>query len=280
MTNMVDNTTARAIPAGTSPSTADPVTADRVMGNLVKAELLKLRTTRMFLGNAIAALAFVPMTLAITIQTAGQEGAGPALDTAEGLRNVLSAASSGTVILLILGILIMAGEFRHNTATSTFLVCPDRRRVVGAKLIASSMVGAGLAVAASAVTMAVGLPWLAAKDVPVDLLGADVGLVLFGSILATALYALVGVGVGSLLRNQTVALAVALVWVMVVESLVVSFLPEVGRWLPGGAVAALTGVSTIEGGLLPMWAGALLFAAYGLAFAAAGTRLAVQRDIT
>jgi hypothetical protein len=31
--------------------------------------------------------------------------------------------------------------------------------------------------------------------------------------------------------------------------------------------------------MLPMWAGALLFAAYGVAFAAAGTRLVLCRDI-
>jgi hypothetical protein len=32
--------------------------------------------------------------------------------------------------------------------------------------------------------------------------------------------------------------------------------------------------------LLPHWAGGLLFAGYGLALAAAGTRLALRRDIT
>ena len=40
-----------------------------------------------------------------------------------------------------------------------------------------------------------------------------------------------------LIRNQTAAVVVALVWVLVVEGLLVSFAPEVGRWLPGGAAA-------------------------------------------
>ncbi len=233
------------------------------MKNLIRAELLKLRTTRMFVGNALAAIAFVPLTLALAIQTAGHEGGGPALGTTEGLRHVLSAASSGTVVVLILGILIMAGEFRHNTSTSTFLVCPDRKRVVLAKLASSALVGAGMTVVASVLTLAIGLPWLAAKGVSVELLSADVGLVLLGAVVANALYGLVGVGLGSLVRNQTVALSLALLWVMVVEGIVVSFLPEFGRWLPGGAASALTSTSTLEGGLLPMWAGACLFAATG-----------------
>jgi hypothetical protein len=59
-----------------------------------------------------------------------------------------------------------------------------------------------------------------------------------------------------------------------------SFAPDVGRWLPGGAASALSGVATANGGLLPMWGAALLLTVYGLAFAAAGTRLVLQRDIT
>ena len=94
----------------------------------------------------------------------------------------------------MLGILVMAGEFRHNTATSTFLVSPDRSQVVRAKLIAASIVGVLLALAASALTLAIALPWLASKDIDVDVLSGDVGPVLLGGIAATALYALVGVG--------------------------------------------------------------------------------------
>ena len=249
------------------------------MKDLIRAEFLKLRTTRSFYWSAFAALAFVPITLAITILTAGNDGAGPALDTAEGIRQVFSSAASGTVIVLIIGILVMAGEFRHNTATSTFLVSPDRKQVVGAKLVASTLVGAGLAAAASALTLAIALPWLAIKNVDVSVWSGDVGFVLLGAIAATALYAMVGVGLGSLIRNQTAAVVIAMVWVMIVEGLLVQFVPDVGRWLPGGAVAALTGVTTENGGLLSMWAGALLFAGYGLAFATAGTRLVLRRDI-
>ena len=69
----------------------------------------------------------------------------------------------------------MAGEFRHNTATSTFLISPDRKRVVGAKLAAASLVGVGVAAAASVLTLAIALPWLAAKHVDVSLLSGDVG---------------------------------------------------------------------------------------------------------
>ncbi len=250
------------------------------MNHLVRAELLKLRTTRMLSLNAIAALAFVPLSVATSILSAGDPGAGPALTTSEGLRNVMSAGSSGSLVILMLGVLIMAGEFRHNTATSTFLISPDRSRVVRAKLIAASLVGVVLALAASVLTLAIAVPWLARRDIDVDVLSGDVAGVLLGGIVATALFALVGVGVGSMVRNQTAAVAGAAVWVVVVEGLLVSFAPDVGRWLPGGAAAALSGVATANGGLLPIWGAALLLTVYGLAFAAAGTRFVLQRDIS
>lgn len=248
------------------------------MRDLIRAELLKLWTTRMFWGFVVATLAFVPVSIALAVHTAGQAGS-PSLDSSEGLRNVIAAASSGAGLLLVLGILVAAGEFRHNTATSTFLITPDRKQVVAAKLAAASVVGVGIAAVASLLTLAIALPWLQAKDIEVSILSGDVGFVLLGALAATVLYAVVGIGVGALVRNQTVAVTVALGWSLMLETFLVGFAPEIGRWLPGGAAGALTEVATPEGGLLPMWAGAILLAGYGLAFAAAGTRFVLRRDI-
>src|ERR1039458_9774878 len=117
------------------------------MKNLIRAELLKLRTTRMIYGLALAALALVPLSVFGAIVSAGKSGGGPALGTGEGIRGVMSAGSSGALTVLIIGILIMAGEFRHGTVTSTFLVSPNRGRVVAAKIATSALVGAGIAMA-------------------------------------------------------------------------------------------------------------------------------------
>jgi hypothetical protein len=245
---------------------------------LIHAELLKMRTARTFYGYALAALAFVPASVALAISTAGQPGSA-ALNSSEGVRHVMASAWSGGSIVLILGIMLVTGEFRHSTVTSTFLVSPDRRRVVAAKLAAAGGVGLTIAAVAAALTLATAVPWLAAKDVHVSIVSADVGVVLLGVMAATALYALVGVGVGALIRNQTAALTVALVWTFLVEALLVSLVPAVGRWLPGGAASALTFTPAVHGGLLPIWGAALVLIGYGLTFAAAGTQLLVRRDI-
>jgi ABC-2 type transport system permease protein len=247
------------------------------MRDLIRAELLKLRTVRVFWGYVAVALAGVPVGIALAMTTGDQVNA--TLDSSEGVRNVMSAASSGGLLLLLVGIWLIAGEFRHNTATTTFLTTPDRRRVIAAKLAAGGIVGVGIAALSSLLTLAIALPWLAARDVEVSLLSRDVGVPLLAAIVVTALYAVIGIGLGALLRSQTLATIAALIWAFMVESILVGFIPEIGRWLPGGAANALAGTATAEGGLLPLWGAALVLAGYGLAFAAAGTRVVLRRDI-
>ena len=101
------------------------------MNILIRAELAKLLTLRSFWWTVAATLAFVPVSIAIAIN-GGNDA--PAIDTTDGFRNVMAAASSGGFLMLIIGILMTAGEFRHNTITSTLLITPDRKRAIGAKL--------------------------------------------------------------------------------------------------------------------------------------------------
>jgi ABC-2 type transport system permease protein len=247
------------------------------MNTLVRAELMKLRSLRSFWWTVAATLAFVPVSIAISIHGGARS---PAIETTEGFRNVMAAASSGAVLMLIIGILMTAGEFRHNTITSTLLITPDRKRMVGAKLAASGLVGVAVGIVASLLTLAIALPWLAHRNVDLGVHGLDILLVLVAGIATTALGALMGVGLGALMTNQTVAVTATLVWVFVVETLLGSFAPGIGRFFPGAAASAMSGVAPPIGEALPFWIAGLLYAGYALVVAEAGTRLVMHRDIT
>jgi ABC-2 type transport system permease protein len=181
---------------------------------------------------------------------------------------------------LLLGNLGMTGEFRHHTVTQTFLVTPDRGRVVAAKLVAYPLAAIALALTTMAVTAAVAAGWLAAKGITPSLLDARLGRVVGVALLAAGLCGLVGVGVGALVRNQVAALVGTLVWVLVVEGLLMSLLhaPSLGKWLPSAAAKAA--ITSPGGAQLSRLAGTLLLAGYALALALVGTRLVVRRDIT
>lgn len=246
---------------------------------LVRAELLKIRSTRLLIWLALGLTGLVILGVAGTAYAAGQQGT-PTLDTPEGARSMFQAAGSGTVFAMVMGIIGMSGEWRHKTATSTFLAEPRRGRVVAAKVVAFALVGLVYAALAVLVTVVGALIAFAIKDVDVSLSDHGIPKILLGAALGTAIYGVVGVGYGALVRNQVAAIVSALVWSTVADSLLVAFLPELGRWTPGGAAQALTSYEADGVELLPIWGGALLLTAYGVAFAAAGVRLTVSRDIT
>jgi ABC-2 type transport system permease protein len=246
------------------------------MIRLVRAEFTKLATTRLIYGLATAMAAFAVLTVAANVLD--RQGA-PPLSADHFPMLVAGPVTLLSGAALLLGILGMSGEFRHQTVTQTFLVTPDRGRVVAAKLVAYPLAGIALALIILAFTAAVAAGWLAAKGITPSLLDARLGRVLLGAVLAAGLCALVGVGVGALVRNQVAALVGVAVWVLLVEGLLMSLLhaPSLGKWLPSAAAAALTNPG---GGQLSRLAGALLLAAYALALALIGTRLVVRRDIT
>jgi hypothetical protein len=140
------------------------------MTRLVRAEFTKLATTRLIYGLAAAMAAFAVLTVAANILD--RQGAPPlSADNfpmlVAGPVTLLSGAA------LLLGILGMATEFRHQTVTQTFLVTPDRGRVVAAKLIAYPLAGIALALTTLALTAAVSTAWLAAKGITPSLADPD-----------------------------------------------------------------------------------------------------------
>jgi ABC-2 type transport system permease protein len=251
------------------------------MTALVRSELRKLTTTRLWLWMLVLGLA---MTGATTSAAIGFADPGPlSLQTAAGQRTVFAQATATLVVSGILGIIAVTGEFTHQTATPTFLATPSRGRVVGAKLCTNAVVGLGYAAACTAVVLAVALPWLAAKDVEIVLSGTDLARTLGGVALEVALYAVLGVGLGCLMRNQIAAIVGFVVYIFVLGPILsgVDATSEVAQYLPyqaGNALGRLT--SSVDDAMLGQAAGGLVLLAWALAFAAVGTRVAVRRDIT
>jgi ABC-2 type transport system permease protein len=249
------------------------------MNNLIRSELLKQRTVRLPL-IAVAAAAIAGALTAIAIITTAGHAGNPPLD-----RHSLTQLVHGPFAIvagaaLLLGILGTAGEFRHQTITSTLLVAPRRGRLLTAKVLVHAGLGAGLAVVACAVNLAVSIPWLSSHDVP--LAGpTDVARVVAGSVAAAALFGAAGAGLGALLANQTTAVTVSLVWLLAVEGLVVNITstPTLHDRLPGGALGVIARGAG-EGAHTPLWAAAGCAVAYAGALVAAGTRRLIDRDAT
>jgi ABC-2 type transport system permease protein len=151
-----------------------------------------------------------------------------------------------------------------------------------AKFVTYALVGIGYGLVVVAFGLALSLPWLAAKDIDFSLSANGIPGALGGLVAGIAVYAVLGVGVGALVRNQIAAIVGSLVYLFVIEAFA-STLPTIRdyyKFFPGGANSALTGATQPGTTLLEPWQGGLLLIGYGVVFAVAGTRLAVRRDVS
>jgi ABC-2 type transport system permease protein len=242
------------------------------MSSLVSAEFLKLRTTRTAYG-------FLAAIVLLTLGVVAANSANVDLRTKDDLEEALSGAGIAAALLLVLGIVATTGEHRHGTITSTLLASPDRRRLVGAKTIAYLLTGALLGVAAVLATFAVAVPWLAARDAPLDLLDAGDYLGLFAEgVAVSALSGAIGVGIGAIVRNQVAAVVGTLIYLFVLEPVIGVISSDVAAYTIGGSQSALT-AAPVEDALDPFAAG-LVLAAWALALGLAGAELEERRDVT
>jgi ABC-2 type transport system permease protein len=253
------------------------------MIRLVRAEWTKLFTTRVWLGLLLGACVMAGGFAALFTGLAGQEQNGqegiPPVGSQQYETLAFSVPAQTSVLLLILGIIGITQEYRHRTATPTFLAEPRRGQVIAAKVIAYGLVAIPFALLVVAVDVLVVTIYAGARGAAPSF-SADNLQTLASSGLVLVVYAVIGVGVGALLRNQVGAIVGSLVYLFVIEGIVSSIgvLQGAYKWLPGGAAQAMTSDFQAPD-LLQPWQGGLLLLAYGVVFAVLGTFLAVRRDV-
>jgi ABC-2 type transport system permease protein len=195
----------------------------------LRAELLKLRTTRTFI--ALTAVAVGTSLLICVLVSVLSE---PTQDSV--LTDVFTSDTS-SLFIVILAIVGITGEWRHRTITSSLLAAPDRLRFLAAKTLAFAAAGAVLSLLISVSVAIVGMAILSARDLPTPELGELLGQILRNAEVAALLGAF-GLTLGTLVRNQPVAIVGVLLLSLVIEPSVLTLAPDVGRFAPFSALAA------------------------------------------
>ena len=239
----------------------------------VRAEILKIRSTRTTLGLIAGLLVIV---VAFTVLSGLLQHARD-LTTTENQRQLLGIGGISGVFSGLAGILVLTSEYRFGTIRPTFLIAPSWPRILGAKLIASFVVGVVFGVVGMALSYAIGYACLSGRNIAFALDSRDIALLLFGSILGSGAFGAIGVGVGAIVRNQIGAVIGILAWAFVVESLLFALVPSVGRFVPGEAANALQGASTDH--LLSPAVGALVLLAWVAGLALIGLLWTERRDV-
>ena len=133
------------------------------MIRLIRVELLKLRTTRLSYGLLATAAGLTALFAVIEAARAGAgNGIGP-LSSASGFNAVISAGMWALVLAAVMGVTVSSGEFRHSTATLTYLATPHRGRVLTAKAVAGAWAGGVFGLVGYVIALGVGLAFAAAR---------------------------------------------------------------------------------------------------------------------
>jgi ABC-2 type transport system permease protein len=210
---------------------------------LVRVELLKLRTVRLPAGLLITAAGLTALFAAVEAWQAGRASSGiGSLASGPGLSAVTTVTGWALLLAAVLGVTVSSGEFRHGTATLTYLAAPSRVRVLAAKAIAAGCAGAVFGLAAGVIATGAGLAFTAGRGYRLAVgAGALAGHVA-GAVVGAALLAALGAGLGSLVRSQLAGIVGVFVWGLVIESVLGGVFPSLHPYLPYTAATTLAGV--------------------------------------
>jgi ABC-2 type transport system permease protein len=236
----------------------------------VRGELIKLRTTRTALGFAGAALLLL-LAVVLISTLAGHPR------TVLEKRGVIDFGNTLSAVLLLFGIVGAAAEYRHRTLAPALLIAPDRGRLLIARLLAYAVAALAIGVVMLVICFAIAIPLLNGESGP-DLTGSDYARAAAGGLIASVLCAVLGVGIGTLVRNQVAAVVGALCWFFIVEPLIPLLSDKAARYTIGQSSATLGGATTSDALSFPVALITLL--AWCAVFLVAAVLVDRRRDVT
>lgn len=272
--------------------------------NATRSELTKQFTTSMWWVIALVVVVYVGSTAgglaglfgALSTGALPAQAANTPTIPAEALPPIIYslATAVGYIFPLLIGTLLVTGEFRHKTLTPTFLATPRRGLALSGKVVAGILMGVVYAAVALVATVGVGALVLALLDIDTGLGSAETWAMIGRIVIAFILWVLIGIGIGTLVRNQVAAVVGVIAFTQFVEPILrtvaglVDGVSEVARFLPGATSDALVGASvysTLGGAAaaadttLEWWAGGLVLLGYAVVLLVLGHLFSWRRDV-
>ena len=248
---------------------------------IFKSEWTKLRTLPSTWRTAVAAVSIsIGLGAILCVSQAGQWATMNAQQRSAFDPTACSLGGFflvGAVLLGALAVRTVTAEYSTGMIRSTFTATPTRRLVLGAKAAVTAAFAFPVALLAAVASFEVGQRAFAGKHLQVSFGSPGVLQALVFAALAVSLVAIIGVGLGGLIRH-TAGATTALVLVIVGGAVLGQFLPAgLRQYLPGTALEAAVTVHWSAGLLKPGTAVIVLGAYAGIALVAASLRV-THRD--
>jgi len=242
---------------------------------LVRAELRKLTTTKIPWGFLAVLVVLSAVTAAAVVWGTDADGSKGFVSTAEDQQSLTAFGANAMIIAGLFGAIAVSREYGHGTVVPTFLAAPRRHRAVLAQYTAVLLGGALLGLVGAALTVAGVAAALPTTDYGFLMSAGAVTQVLAASTFMGASGAVLGAGIGAIVRNMGGAVTGAVLLLLVIPPLAVQLAPEAISWVPGALVGVLSGL----GGDVAMLTAVLVVVIWGAVPAAVGLVLVQRRDV-
>jgi ABC-2 type transport system permease protein len=275
------NTTIALRPTPTTSTTSTTSTKSPVVRDLraaIRSEWIKLRSVRatpLFVGLAAVTGVGLSLILGKVVKTDPYDH----LPFTIGNTFLVSTWLT-TLFAVVAGTLLFTSEVQHGTLAGALTSRPSKPIIVGAKAFIAALLGFAM----GALGIAGGLVGGIASGMDTgDISGAASGVA--WALVLTTLAAVLGLGIGIVVRHSAAAVTSVLVWALAVETLVRGFVPAtVSRLLPFTAAHGLRGTRSAAdtpetlAAALSNVGNAAVIGCWAAAAVAIGTVLLIRQD--
>jgi ABC-type transport system involved in multi-copper enzyme maturation permease subunit len=247
--------------------------------NLFRSELRKLSTTAMPLAFVAVLVVLAGINAFAVAFGTDADGTKGFISTADDQRSLVAFATNATMLASLFGAIAVARDHGHGTVIYAFLAAPRRHRAVLAQFAAVGFGGALLGLLGAASTILAVALALPTTEYGFLMSAGGVTQVLAASTLCGAVGAVLGAGIGALVRNTGGAVTGAFLVLLVAPPLIVQLASETMSWMPATLATVLSGVTVpeIDVGVAAAAGAMCLWAAVPAALALVAVQ---KRDVT
>lgn len=262
---------------------------------LIRSEWIKLRSVRSTVWcYAIVVVLTLAMAYLLGLVDTGVQRGAPATAANQLIVTIGTASVSLTALVVgVLGVLIITGEYGTGQIRSTFTAAPRRTGVVLAKAFVLALTTFVVSAVSTWIGVAISSALQAGRDIRPDLADPAVFMPILGSSVYVTGIALLAFGIGLLVRSSAGGIAIAL-GVLLVLPIVLQlvaglvdqqWLLDVSRFLPDQAGSQLytyersADQPAPEGVVLNGWSGGGILAAWVVAVGVVALATVKKRDV-
>ncbi|WP_413451166.1 ABC transporter permease [Georgenia phoenicis] len=279
-------------------TTTTPTVAVRPVGpgRVLRSEWIKLwslRSTYWTIALTLLAMVMLAVLMAFAAGAVASEGFSPDEVGLDGLAVLGTAYGMAQLVIAVLGVLVVTGEYSTGMIRSSLTAVPARVPVLAAKAVLVAVVSFVVGVLGVALAYVVTMPMLADAGGAADLGDPDTLRMFWGTGLYLAAVGLFGLAIGTLLRHSAGAIAVVVGVLLILPTVLqvamngLDWLRDIYPYLPttageriitaGGPDATMSGMPGMPE-LLDPWVGYGVFMAYVVVALLAAAVLLRRRD--